>query len=323
MTIAAANFSADLDLRKGESMRVLVTGAGGNLGRATLPALAADGHTPVGFDFRPVATDFEFIQGDVRNPGDLFRAATDCDAIVHAAALHGIHLGKWTSQAYWAINAQGTFNVYEAAREHGISRVVLSSSMGVYGKSLEPTAEAWAFVTEDKPLLPQDVYGFSKVLCEEMASYFARVHDVSSVALRFGMYVPATFEHYGFRLLFGGVDERDVAQSVLLSLTHQPSAGVDFFNIMADTPFLESDCKPLHQDAVAVLERYWPGSRKLFQEKDIDPSEHLWGRAAWPVTKAKTRLGYHPEWNFDRFLEAVREDDAARYPFIGLPHWGV
>jgi UDP-glucose 4-epimerase len=304
-------------------MRVLVTGAGGNLGRATLPALAAEGHTPVAFDFRPVVTKAEFIQGDVREHHDVLEAAEGCDAIVHAAALHGIHLRTWAPQEYWAINGHGTFNVYEAAREHGISRVVLSSSMGVYGKSLEPSPDAWAYVNEDKPLLPQDVYGYSKVLCEEMAKYFARVHGITSVALRFGMYVSATFEHYGFRLLFGGVDERDVAQSVLLSLKHEPPDGFDFFDIMADTPFVESECKPLHRNTVAVLKEHWPGCIELFQEKGIDLSEHLWGRAVWPVTKAKEQLGYRPEWNFDQFLDAVREDDPDRYPFLNLPHWGV
>jgi UDP-glucose 4-epimerase len=304
-------------------LRVLVTGAAGNLGRATLPALAAEGHTPVAFDFRPVPGQFEYVEGDLRNQGDVFSAAQGCDAIVHAAALHGIHLRNWTPQDYWTINAHGTFNVYEAARHHRIPRVVLSSSMGVYGQSLEPPEGAWAYVTEEKPLLPLDVYGFSKVVCEEMGKYSARVDSITSVALRFGMYVPASFEHYGFRLLFGGVDERDVAHSVLLSLTHEPSGGFDSFDIMAETPFTESDCEALHQDTLAVLERYWPGCVQLFRDRGIDPSEHLWGRAVWPVTKAKEQLGYRPEWNFERFLEAVRDDDPSRYPFLDLTHWGV
>jgi UDP-glucose 4-epimerase len=101
-------------------MRVLVTGAGGNLGRATMPALADADHTPVAFDFRPVETPFDFVEGDLREPASVLAAAEGCDTVVHAAALHGIHLAHWTSQDYWAINLHGTCNVYDAARELGI-----------------------------------------------------------------------------------------------------------------------------------------------------------------------------------------------------------
>jgi UDP-glucose 4-epimerase len=74
-------------------MKVLVTGAGGNLARVVVPALAAAGHTPRRLDFRPIDTAHELLQGDVRNPNDLARAVDGVDAVVHAAALHGIHRG--------------------------------------------------------------------------------------------------------------------------------------------------------------------------------------------------------------------------------------
>jgi len=74
-------------------MKVLVTGAGGNLARVVVPALAAAGHTPRLLDFRPIDTAHELLQGDVRNPNDLARAVDGVDAVVHAAALHGIRRG--------------------------------------------------------------------------------------------------------------------------------------------------------------------------------------------------------------------------------------
>ena len=74
-------------------MKVLVTGAGGNLARVVVPALAAAGHTPRLLDVRPIDTTHDLLQGDLRNPDDLARAVEGADAIVHAAAAHGIHRG--------------------------------------------------------------------------------------------------------------------------------------------------------------------------------------------------------------------------------------
>jgi nucleoside-diphosphate-sugar epimerase len=304
-------------------MKVLVTGAGGNLGRATVPALKDAGHEPIAFDFRPIETDAAFVQGDVRDRDAVASAIEGCDAVVHAAALHGIHVAHWSPRDFFAINVEGSFNVFEAARERGIDRVVFASTMGVYGKSLEAPADRWAWVHEGLPTLPTDIYGTSKVMAEELGRMHGRTGAMRVVALRFGMYVPASFEHYGFRLLFGGVDERDVAQSVLLSLEHEPDGGFEAFDIFADTPFEPEDARAMHEDPLAVIERYWPGANDLFRENGIDPLEHIWARFLWPIDEAKRRLGYRPRWGFAEFLDAVRENDRSRYPFLDLPHWGV
>jgi nucleoside-diphosphate-sugar epimerase len=246
------------------------------------------------------------------------------DAVVHGAALHGIHVGKWSPEDFWAINVTGTFHVFEAAREQGVKRLVLSSTMGVYGESARPTEEAWNIVTEDLPCLPGDVYGMSKVLCEEMGRTYGRRWGVTTVALRLGMFVPEpNLERYGFRLLFGGVDDRDVAQAVLLALTHEPPGGFDLFNVMADVPFTPGDVRALRSDLPSVLERYYPGSIDLFRARGLNLSELVWGRTIWSAEKAKRLLGYRPHYNFDGFLSALRHNDARYYPVASLPWWGV
>ena len=145
-------------------MKILITGAGGNLGRVVVPALVEQGHTPRLMDFRPLDTPYEYVQADVRDLDQVRRAVAGVDAIVHAAALHGIHLRQWQPQDFWAINLTGTFNVFEATREAGIQRMVLCSTMGVYGASMQPSKDAWGVVTEESPCLPTDVYGMSKLL---------------------------------------------------------------------------------------------------------------------------------------------------------------
>ena len=305
-------------------MKILSTGAGGNLGRALAPALEAQGHRLRLMDFRQMETPHEFVLGDVRSATDVRRAIEGVDAVVHAAALHGIHLSKWTPEDFWDINGTGTFHVYEAARLEGVNRVVLCSTMGVYGKSAQPPEDAWNVVTEDLPCLPSDVYGLSKVACETMAGFYARQSGIRTVALRLGMFVPEpNIERYGFRLLFGGVDDRDVAQAVILALTHNPVDGYDAFNIMAESPFQPADTSSLQQDPVGVLERYYPLCHDLLHRKGVDPRPLIWGRSIWSVEKAKRLLGYEPQFNFGGFLGAMEAGDTGYYPFMGLPWWGV
>lgn len=302
-------------------MRVVVTGAGGSLGRVVAPALADRGHDVRLFDLERPAMDFEFVQGDVRDLDRLVAAFDGADVVVHGAAIHGIHVDIWPAEAFWSINATGTFNVYEAARRQGVAHVVLSSSMAVYGAT--PTSDSWAYVTDNMATVPQDVYGLSKLTCEGVGRYYGRHGGVSSVALRLGMFVPESFERYGFRLVFGGVDDRDVAQAVLLAMNHRPDEGFDTFNIFADAPFDEQDAATLADDPLGVLERHWPGTKSLASERRLDVDDLLWGWAVWSIEKAKRVLGYQPQHNFTEFLDALRSDDAGYYPFSGFPRWGL
>ncbi len=303
-------------------MRVLVTGAGGNLGRAAVPALVEAGHEPVLFDFRPIETEHEFVEGDVRDPAALARAMHGADAVVHAAALHGIHLQAWSAEDFWSINVTGTFHVYEAARTAGISHVVLGSSMVVYG-DIGGGDEPWEVVTERSPLRPTNLYGLTKVLCEDIARYSATAGTISTVALRLGMFVPETFERYGFRLLFGGVDDRDVASSVVRALQHRPQDGFDAFDVMAGSGLTEDDLPCLHSDPAAVLEEHWPGTAALVRDRGLDLSSLVWGRRLYPVDHARSVLGYSPQYDFGAFLDALRRGDPGHYPYAQEPWWGV
>ena len=115
-------------------MRVLITGGGGNLGRVLAPALGEAGHEPILMDNRELETPHESVRGDVRDRTEVREALRGTDIVVHAAALHGIHLEKYTPDDFWDLNVAGTRNVYEAARECGIERILLCSTMGVYGQ---------------------------------------------------------------------------------------------------------------------------------------------------------------------------------------------
>src|SRR5215207_6484314 len=95
---------------------------------------------------------------------------------------------------------------------------------------------SFATITEDLSLLPGDFYGQSKTLCEDLAGFYSPNHGIENIAYCLGMFVPEKFIRYGFRLLKGGVGDRDVAQAFLSGLSNGTIA-FDAFNIMAEVPF--------------------------------------------------------------------------------------
>jgi nucleoside-diphosphate-sugar epimerase len=305
------------------SVRVLITGGGGNLGRVLAPALEDAGHEPVLMDNRALESSHETVWADVRDRTEVLETLRGIDVVVHAAALHGIHLEKYTTDDFWDLNVAGTRNVYEATTEREIEKVLLCSTMGVYGEAGQEAGDP-PVITEDLPLKPSDFYGFSKRVCEEMATFYFRRHGIRTIAFRLGMFVPESFVGYGFRLLKGGVDDRDVAQAFLLGLENQ-TISFDAFNIMAEVPFSDEEFGRFSREPEAVLEQRFPGIAKLAGEQGEDFGElvRMWGFTYWSIKKAKRALGFRPLYNFPEFFEALKRGDRSHYPYADLPWWGV
>ena len=285
-------------------MRVLVTGAGGTLGLALAPALEHAGHEPVLQDIVELDTDYEFIRGDVRSAQDVRAAAGGADVIVHAAAIHGIHLGDHSTRDFYDLNLTGTLNVWEAAVDAGVGAVVFSSTMGVY-KTHSAPGEGRA-LSEDVPLRPGDIYGWTKLAGEELCQLYGRTHGIPSVGLRFGMFVPEPFFRYGIRLLYGGVDTRDVVRSVLTSMDALISGELTWgaFNVESAVPFVDHDADQLTRDPLPVLDAYYPGTSQLLHERGVDTLAPVTVR--YPMTHAKQVLGFRPECNFEQWLDELR-----------------
>jgi UDP-glucose 4-epimerase len=305
-------------------MRVLITGAGGNLGRVLAPALAEQGHEPILMDYRPIVTPYRSIQGDVTRQADVREAVRDIDAIVHAAALHGIHQSNHSRDAYWELNVTGTYYVYEAAKAAGVKQILLCSTMGVYGESAREEEGTVNVVTEERPLLPRDFYGESKRLCEDLAEFYSRNHGIKTIAYRLGMFVPESFIRYGFRLLKGGVDDRDVSQAFLLGLSNETIL-FDAFNVMAEVPFSMEQLTQWKQEPAMLLKRDFPGIEELVetQGENLDELARMWGFTYWSIDKAKRVLGYTPHHNFPDFYNALKAGNEAYYPYANIPWWGV
>jgi UDP-glucose 4-epimerase len=300
-------------------VRVLITGGGGNLGRVLAPALEEIGHEPVLMDNRALQTPHEAVQADVRDRTEVLDALRETDVVVHAAALHGIHLDRYTTGDFWDLNVAGTRTFYEAAQECGIEKVLLCSTMGVYGQAGQEAGDP-PVITEDLHLEPSDFYGFSKKLCEEIADFYYRRHGIRTIAYRLGMFVPESFVGYGFRLLKGGVDDRDVAQAFVLGLENT-TITFDAFNVMAQVPFSIEGFTRLRREPETFLEERCPGFTDLVEEQGVDFGVlvRMWRFTYWSIEKAKRVLGYRPRYNFPEFFESLMRADRSHYPYADLP----
>jgi nucleoside-diphosphate-sugar epimerase len=288
---------------------VLITGAGGNLGAALTPELRRAGFRVRLVDLRqlPASEAVEAMVADVRLPDDVRRAVEGTRFVVHGAAWHGIHLEGHPPRDFWELNVDGTFNVYEAAREAGVQGIVFSSTMGVYGASDRPDPGGAAIrVHEGLALQPTDIYGLSKVVCEDLARLWARTEKMRTIALRFGMFVPETFTRYGVRLLYGGVDPRDVATSVLASLRslEERATWFDAFNIESAVPFSADEASLLPGDPMSVIASHWPQAPGLLASAGAE----LWGgiNHYYDISHASDSLDWHAQFNFGEFLDALR-----------------
>ncbi len=287
-------------------MRVLITGAGGTLGATLAPLLAEGGHEPVLFDVRPLETGHRFVQGDIRRIEHVRRAIEGAEFVVHAAAIHGIHLRDHAPEQFHALNLTGTFNIWEAAAAVGVRGMVFSSTMGVYGDSRRPPRDdAVVALGEDVPLRPSDIYGYTKVAGEEMCRYYGRQHGIPSVALRYGMFVPEPFFREGIRLLYGGVDARDVARAVVAAMSVVVDGRVrwDACNVESSVPFTEEDGPELRTNPLTVLDRYYPGAGDLLRERGVVRLAPI--TEYYPMERAADVLRFRPEHNFEQWLDEL------------------
>lgn len=120
-------------------MKILVTGGGGFLGQALCRGLVERGHKVVSFNrgHYPAlaALGVGQVQGDLADASALLHAANGVEAIFHNAA----KAGAWGSyQSYHSANVLGTRNVLAACRQHGISKLVYTSTPSVTHRATHP-----------------------------------------------------------------------------------------------------------------------------------------------------------------------------------------
>ncbi len=162
-------------------MRVLVTGAGGFVGRHLCEHLRANGDepVPVGWPIAPGDRSRSVDVTDAKAVQDAVAAARP-DAVVHLAGLSSVAASHRDPSRTFAVNALGAVNVLAAAQQVvPAARVLLVGSSEMYG-ALEPGSRA----AEDAPLRPASPYAASKVAAEVAAFQFHRARALAVISAR-------------------------------------------------------------------------------------------------------------------------------------------
>jgi nucleoside-diphosphate-sugar epimerase len=289
-------------------MKVIVTGAAGRVGSQVARELLEHGHEVRALDRIALPADLhprvEVVYADLTDRLALLRAAQDCEAVVHLAAIPNPVSGE---EDLFPVNVTGTQWVLAAAEANGIERVVLASSCSAYGFAFarEPFDPQYLPVDENHPLLPQDMYGVTKQLNEETARAYAR-RGLTTVCIRMPHVVTLPGEWlqwhrrhltHAFKVRNGDfwsyLAVEDAARAFRLA-TEVQLTGFNVFNIAARDAYGRGDVR----EAVA---RFYPALAS--QLAHLAPNAALYSSQ-----RARAVLGFEAQVSWRDFPELA--DDA-------------
>ncbi|WP_327010235.1 NAD(P)-dependent oxidoreductase [Dactylosporangium sp. NBC_01737] len=167
-------------------MRVVVTGAAGNIGRAVVARLHAAAVDVVALALEAVTGTSKCVVGSAGDPDVVAEAFEgQVDAVIHLAAIPAPTLG--TALDVFTGNTRATFVVLDEAARRGVPRAVLASSYALLGMPFSPHDLHPPYYPLDEQAPPQveDPYALSKLVDELTGEMFHRRHGMDVVALRF------------------------------------------------------------------------------------------------------------------------------------------
>jgi nucleoside-diphosphate-sugar epimerase len=277
--------------------QVLVTGAGGRIGRAVIDRLAEEGLRTVGLslEYRGPSQVHRRLVGDARSADDVRAALEGVDAVVHLAAIPHPSLG--TPTEVFTTNVTSTFTVLAEAAAAGVRRAVIASSINASGIPMNPhpVLPAYFPIDEQLPADLADAYSLSKHADEATARMAHRAWGLETVALRFPFTAtraellaardraaadaaPHVREGWSY------LDVRDAAEAVLAAL-RAPLAGPLVAGLAADDLLVDRDtAELLAEHAPDVPLRRPIGRREALVDTAV----------------ARRELGFHPRHSVHR-----------------------
>jgi len=288
---------------------VVVTGGSGKAGRALVRELLEHGYRVLNVDLVPSADPLcHFLKADLNDMGqavDALRRAAGtverrrgfelADAVVHLAGIPAPGLAP--DPTTFQNNLMTTYNVFSAATLLGVKRVVWASSETLFGLPFTREAPAFAPITEEHPMLPENGYALAKGLSEEMARQMHRWNPGTSfVGLRISNIIEAheygMFENWqndpAVRRwnLWSYVDSRDVALACRLAI-EAPQVGAEHCIIAAADTVMRRPSRELMAESFPDV----PVTRALGEFESLQSND-----------KARAVIGYAPRhsWRTQR-----------------------
>lgn len=317
-----------LDLSK-RPRKWLITGVSGFIGSNLLEELLRLNQIVVGLDnfatsqrsnlsqVRDCVTshqwgNFTFVEGDIRDRETCVRVCHDIDYVLHQAALGSVPRSIEDPYTTHEVNITGTLNVFLAAKQQQVKRVVYAASSSTYGD--EPQLPK----VENKIGKPLSPYGLTKLVNELYAGVMKLCYDLDTIGLRYfnvfgqrqdpeGAYaavipkwVTAMIRNQPVQIFGDGETSRDfcfienVVQANLLgALTNEVQAVNQVYNIAFGERTTLIELYYMIRDALKEEFPHLEGKEPLFE--DFRPGDIMHSHA--DITKAKSYLKYLPQCN--------------------------
>lgn len=317
---------------------VLVTGGTGFIGRRLVAALRERG-ARVQVLVRSVGgipldgwDGVEVVAGDLADTTSLTRACAGMDTVIHAAGFAHADTATMPDLAarHWAVNAEGTFHLLDAAAKTHVERLVYLSSIKAVG---DPGPQC---VDETWDVLPETPYGHAKRAAEERVLAVGRESGLHTVNLRpalvYGPGVQANLARFievvrrgwlpplpetGNRRSLVHVD--DVVQAAFLAAMH-PAARYQTYLVTDGRPYSGRELYLTIRRALGYSVPRWAvpagvlygmttladSARGLAGRRDRPARaalDKLLGWACYDSTRIEQELGYRPDWTFQRYCD--------------------
>lgn len=212
-------------------MKIIITGARGHLGGKLALHLRAVGHEVTGLD---LVADKDCVAADLTKLSGLPKLLAGQDALVHLAADRSPAAGWATALPN---NVDATFNVFEAAREAGVKRVIYASSNWLMGGRRFESGPLSADTLPDVV----NPYGISKLIGERIGAFYARAYGMTVICTRIGWVQWTHDNEPGPHMAMGRwgqemwLSDRDFLNGMAAACT-TPVHGFHIVNLMSNNP---------------------------------------------------------------------------------------
>jgi len=280
--------------------KIVVTGGSGRLGQFVIRDLLAHGYQVLSLDrVPPRAKLCASWLVDLRHSGDLFEALRGAYGVVHLGAYQAPNLAPDAETL--SNNVSSTYNVLRAAADVGVKKIVIASSTAAFGfiYATKLWAPEYLPLDEQHPSTPQDSYGLSKVLGEQIADSIVTVHrDLTISSLCFpGVNFDLSYESFRNRWrnprtrasgFWTYIDARDAAATSRLALEA---------NFKGHEVFIASAAKNcMIQPTLELVKKYLPKGAKLKKASGTHWS-------CVDSSKARRMLGFKPQHLWQSYLK--------------------